>query len=66
MPKITVKTIQTHTECACGYNEVDSEKLLISHAKLIESGCKKHNRKKGGMFYTMLNKVDCKGRGHEE
>lgn len=59
----TYKTIQTHIECACGYNDIAQEKLQVPHRELVKLASFKKRRT--GNFYLILQNIDCKGEGHE-
>ena len=54
MRAITVKEIQTHFQCVCGYNEVDSDRVNNLRWKDIsKAGLIKRKDKKTGLFMNI-------------
>lgn len=62
MAKITEKVVQVHTECVCGYNEVDSLSLLgLRWKDLSKNGIIRKKDKKTGKYFlfTQINFQVC-------
>jgi hypothetical protein len=61
---LTYKVVQTHTQCVCGYNVVDQEKILISHNELKKYA--QFKKRISGNYYFVFQQIDCKNKGHEQ
>lgn len=55
MPRpITLKTVQIHNECVCGYNEIDSAKEKMKWKDLLQAKAKvKSDSKTGERFFLL-------------
>ena len=61
--KTTFKTVQTHFQCVCGYNEVYPDKVLINWRDLAKAGIKRKKCKTSGkpFLFLMTEGKECKG-----
>jgi hypothetical protein len=66
MGKITLKPVQIHFECVCGFNLVDTDNLQIKWSELSASGIVRKKDIKTGKSFLLLKQFSKECTGHEE
>jgi len=60
---MTVKTVQIHNQCVCGYNEVYQADFSVTWKDLAKSGIKRRKCKTSGkpFLFSKVEIKECKG-----
>ena len=66
MRTVTIKKVQIHFECVCGYNMVDTDSLQIKWSELSAAGIVRKKDKKTGTPFLLLKQFSKECSGHEE